>query len=132
MSDTVKLFVYGTLRQGGSLHRIVKSIVVKSSLATLHNFALYKHPSGFFPQITKDMNRKVLGDLLVVSTYTEQFIDMMVMELQAGYSLQEVDVRTEHGIVMPALTFVAVQQPKGFLIESGDWLRYASLNAQIS
>lgn len=129
MSDTVKLFVYGTLQPKGHLHKIVEPIIEKSIGATLHNYALYKHPLGFYPEITKDPSRIVKGTLLIISTYNENFIDLMVMELEAGYALQIVNVRTEHGIVMPALCFVSAEKPKGFLIESGDWLRYAKMNS---
>jgi len=130
MADTVKLFTYGTLQPRGSLNKFIRSITEKSIPATLHNYALYKHPVGFHPEITKDPTRLVQGTLLIISTYNETFIDLVVMELEAGYALQIVDIRTEHGIVMPALTFVAANKPKGFLIESGNWFEYERLNTK--
>ncbi len=124
MKRMAKLFVYGTLQPKGSLHSMIRTIAQNYEPATLNNYALYKHPFGLYPEITKDPFRKVKGTLMDVQTNTEDFIEVLTMEVFAGYSVEVLEVRTEHGLLINALTFVATKEPKGILIESGDWLRY--------
>jgi len=119
-----KLFVYGTLQPKGSLHSMIRTVAQNYEPATLNNYALYKHPFGLYPEITKDLNRKVKGTLMDVQTNTEDFLEVLMMEVFAGYSVEVLEVRTQHGLLINALTFVASKEPKGFLIESGDWLQY--------
>ena len=59
-----------------------------------------------------------------VQTNTEDFLEVLMMEVFAGYKAEVLEVRTRHGLLINALTFVAKDIPKGFLIESGDWLEY--------
>ena len=124
MKRMAKVFVYGTLQPKGSLHSMIRTVAENYEPATLNNYALYKHPFGLYPEITKDLNRKVKGTLMDVQTNTEDFLEVLMMEVFAGYSVQILEVRTNHGLLINALTFVASKEPKGFLIESGDWLKY--------
>ena len=124
MKRMAKLFVYGTLQPKGSLHSMLRTVTENYEPATLNNYALYKHPFGLYPEITKDLNRKVKGTLMDVQTNTEDFLEVLMMEVFAGYSVEVLEVRTNHGLLINALTFVASKEPKGFLIESGDWLQY--------
>jgi gamma-glutamylcyclotransferase (GGCT)/AIG2-like uncharacterized protein YtfP len=124
MKLMTKLFVYGTLQPKGSLHSMLKTVTESYEPATLNNYALYKPPLGLYPEVTKDVNRKVKGCLMNVQTNTENFVEVLMMELFAGYNAEVLEVRTEHGLLINALTFVANRTPKGFLIESGDWLAY--------
>ncbi len=124
MKRMAKLFVYGTLQPKGSLHSMIRTVAQNYEPATLNNYALYKHPFGLYPEITKDLNRKVKGTLMDVQTNTEDFLEVLMMEVFAGYSVEVLEVRTQHGLLINALTFVASKEPKGFLIESGDWLQY--------
>lgn len=124
MRRMAKMFVYGTLQPKGSLHSMIRTVAQNYEPAVLNNYALYKHPLGLYPEITKDLNRKVKGTLMDVQTNTEDFIEVLMMELFAGYDVEVLEVRTQHGLLVNALTFVASNEPKGFLIESGDWLEY--------
>ena len=124
MKRMAKLFVYGTLQPKGSLHSMLRTVTENYEPATLNNYALYKHPLGLYPEITKDLNRKVKGTLMDVQTNTEDFLEVLMMEVFAGYSVEVLEVRTQHGLLINALTFVASKEPKGFLIESGDWFQY--------
>jgi gamma-glutamylcyclotransferase (GGCT)/AIG2-like uncharacterized protein YtfP len=124
MKRMAKVFVYGTLQPKGSLHSMLRTVTENYEPATLNNYALYKHPFGLYPEITKDLNRKVKGTLMDVQTNTEDFLEVLMMEVFAGYSVEVLEVRTNHGLLINALTFVASKEPKGFLIESGDWLQY--------
>ena len=124
MKRMAKLFVYGTLQPKGSLHSMLQTVTNNYEPATLNNYALYKHPLGLYPEISKDLNRKVKGSLMDVQTNTDDFLDVLMMEVFAGYNAEVLEVRTRHGLLIKALTFVAKDLPKGFLIESGDWLEY--------
>ena len=124
MKRMAKLFVYGTLQTKGSLHSMLQTVTNNYEPATLNNYALYKHPLGLYPEISKDLNRKVKGSLMDVQTNTDDFLDVLMMEVFAGYNAEVLEVRTRHGLLIKALTFVAKDLPKGFLIESGDWLEY--------
>ena len=124
MKRMAKLFVYGTLQPKGSLHSMLRTVTENYESAILNNYALYKHPLGLYPEITKDLNRKVKGTLMDVQTNTEDFLEVLMMEVFAGYSVEVLEVRTQHGLLINALTFVASKEPKGFLIESGDWFQY--------
>jgi len=124
MKRMAKLFVYGTLQPKGSLHSMLRTVTHNHEPATLGNYALYKHPLGSYPEITKDLNRKVKGTLMFVQTNTDEFLEVLMMEVFAGYNVEVLEVRTRHGLLIKALTFVAKDSPKGFFIESGDWLEY--------
>lgn len=124
MKRIAKMFVYGTLQPKGSLHSMIRTVTENYEPATLNNYALYKHPLGLYPEIAKDLNRKVKGTLMDVQTNTEDFLEVLMMEVFAGYNAEVLEVSTRHGLVIQSLTFVASQDPKGFIIESGDWLEY--------
>lgn len=124
MKRMAKMFVYGTLQPQGSLHSMIRTCTENYEPAVLNSYALHKHPLGLYPEICKDLNRKVKGTLMDVQTNTEDFLEVLMMEVFAGYNIEVLEVRTRHGLLIQSLTFVSSKQPEGFIIESGDWLEY--------
>lgn len=125
----LKVFVYGTLQPSGRLYDLIEPAVTNFESATLNNFAIYKSPYGLYPEAVKSVGRKVQGTLLLIDGRHRAFYDTMLMELEAGYSLQVVEVRTHHGIVLSALSFILANEPRGFMIEGGNWLEYEAQQA---
>jgi gamma-glutamylcyclotransferase (GGCT)/AIG2-like uncharacterized protein YtfP len=125
------LFVYGTLQRAGRLYELIYPAVKSVEPATLNNYALYKNVYGEYPLVLKDMNRKVKGELLVVDANHSRFIETMMMELKANYTMQFLEVRTPHGMLINALVFVGDNEDAQFLIEDGDWLGYCEAQARI-
>jgi gamma-glutamylcyclotransferase (GGCT)/AIG2-like uncharacterized protein YtfP len=119
-----KLFVYGTLQRAGYLYDLISPAVQDVEPATLSNFGLYKNIYGNYPVVIKENNRKVKGELFTVDLNNPRFIETMMMELKAGYSLEILETRTPHGLLIRALTFVGNPDDAQFLIEDGDWLKY--------
>jgi gamma-glutamylcyclotransferase (GGCT)/AIG2-like uncharacterized protein YtfP len=119
------LFVYGTLQRAGQLYELIQPAVKSVEPVTLNNYALHKSLYGHYPLVLKDIDRKVKGELFVVDANHPRFNETMMMELKAGYSLKFLEVRTPHGILINALVFVGESQDASFLIEDGDWLKYA-------
>lgn len=120
----VNLFVYGTLQRAGYLYELIYPAVINVQPATLNNYALHKNTFGDYPLVLKDVDRKVKGELFSVDANHPRFIEVMMMEIKAGYSLQMLELRTPHGLLINALVFVGDSRDAGYLIEDGDWLKH--------
>ena len=110
---------------GKYLLKLIYPAVIYVQPATLNNYALHKNIYGSYPLVLKDLNRKVKGELFSVNANHPRFIEVMMMEIKAGYSLQQLEIRTPHGILINALVFVGDSLDAGYLIEDGDWLKHA-------
>jgi diketogulonate reductase-like aldo/keto reductase/gamma-glutamylcyclotransferase (GGCT)/AIG2-like uncharacterized protein YtfP len=63
--DTARIFVYGTLRRGGSNHGVVADLLRAIRPAVVHGFTLFDGPS--FPGARPADGKRVEGELLVLA-----------------------------------------------------------------
>lgn len=122
------IFVYGTLRPGGTLYGMAEfHLVRRPELALTSGYALYANKSNTYPYLVKgEPNDIVTGSLLVLPE-GEAFERIIQMEMGAGYDVEILDIQTENLGDMRAFGFVLPKQRSQFLgrrIESGDWLEY--------
>jgi gamma-glutamylcyclotransferase (GGCT)/AIG2-like uncharacterized protein YtfP len=103
--DVIPLFVYGTLRPGGTLYdHYFDTDVVDSERACAAGYSL--RTTGWFPVMAPEAEEISFGDVL----WVRKGMGLMAairMELNAGYSLELVDVELA-GMTepMPALSFI--------------------------
>jgi gamma-glutamylcyclotransferase (GGCT)/AIG2-like uncharacterized protein YtfP len=132
------LFVYGTLRPGCSLHRVIERAVVGQPLDVFTWGGLYHTRNGsidrpIYPVADFDRPGIVHGTLLYVDPEAPQLASTVSMELGAGYRGRTVPVWPEgadHRSVRSesALAFQFNWQP-GPRIPSGDWIEEAGVRA---
>lgn len=127
----VPVFVYGSLRAGGGLERMLPA--KHRQPAFVEGAALWRHPQGYdHPVLTLDSPGDgatgVTGDLVLVPERDSR--DAVMMELLAGYEARWVTVYTDDGERHDALAFTwPDNEPTGSQIDSGDWLAAESENA---
>lgn len=81
------LFVYGTLREGERLHHYYASGVVKIRHEATASGVLYYPGHRSFPGARFDEEGTIVGDLLWYKLDSLSLLDVIRMELSAGYSL---------------------------------------------
>lgn len=118
------VFFYGTLQTDGSLYDLIYPAVILCEPARLTHHGIYKSPYGLYPEAYPLKDHEVKGTLFELDITTSNWREVMLMELRSGYKLQYEQVLTNHGLFINALTFIAKHEPKGFLIESGDFSAY--------
>lgn len=125
--NTIPLFVYGTLRKGFDLHDcIANAIVSEVSVGECHvRGTLYFCPGANFPVLSTTHTRDVTGDLYLVNPDHPNVRDTFLMELNAGYSLEWLDVyaRNTAQIITSAVAFTWKSSHVGPKIVSGDYAR---------
>lgn len=123
-----RLFVYGTLRRGGSLEYMLPPHVLETGTkAYLPNYVLYAG-NGAYPHMHWNGNEhdEVVGDLYQFNS-PDDIWPVVQMELHAGYSMEIVVPYVtlgDHSIGLYSFAFVANTVPAGPLVPWGDWLRY--------
>lgn len=97
MKRLLPVFVYGTLRQGLALHRLLSpAIVEKVSVGECHVAGyLYLHHRADYPVLkTPGVNGwaaaigRVKGDLYILDADDWHTVDVTMMELGAGYNAE--------------------------------------------
>lgn len=120
----VKMFVYGTLQREGSLYELIRPAVLSVEPAVLEGHGLYRSRFGLYPEAFPLRGHSVKGELFDINANGLTFIETVMMEMRAGYKLEVNEVVTSHGFLIEALTFIYREQPTGYLIEDGNWLRH--------
>lgn len=118
------LFVYGTLQPHGSLYRMISEAVISTEPARLLHHGIYRSRWGVYPEAYPLQDHEVKGTLMRVNMYSSQWVEVISMEVGSGYKLQQEQVLTNHGMLIPSFVFIAKDEPQGFLIESGDFNHY--------
>jgi gamma-glutamylcyclotransferase (GGCT)/AIG2-like uncharacterized protein YtfP len=121
----VKMFSYGTLQREGSLYEIIRPAVLSAEPAVLEGYGLYRSRWGIYPEAFPLKGHSIKGTLFEVDANGLTFIETVMMEIRAGYKLEMNEVVTSHGMLINALTFIYREQPTGYLIEDGNWIRHA-------
>ena len=122
----MKVFVYGSLRKGGYLHREMKSAKYLGR-GVLKGYRMYALTS--YPMIVRSFGK------VVVEAYdlpVRKFHRLHRIERGAGYTLDYVKVRVRHNSKRKVVSgFVWVWLPdmvdvkKYKYIPSGDWIKYS-------
>ena len=117
------VFVYGTLRAGGSLHHLLAPHLVEGPHPAGVTGRLGVAEAGVWP-VLLDGDGTVTGELYVVRACPESLAVLGVEELAWGYSLRWVwfDVPGFRGRAIVCCW----EWADGFseIVEHGDWLRY--------
>lgn len=121
----VRMFAYGTLQPQGSLYEIIRPAVLDCEPAVLEGYGIYRSRFGVYPEAYPLKGHSIKGTLFSINANGLTFIETVMMEVRAGYKLEMNEVVTPHGFLINALTFIYRDQPTGYLIEDGDWLKHA-------
>lgn len=122
----VKMFTYGTLQRAGSLYELIQPVVLSVQPATLEGYGLYRSRWGIYPEAYPLEGHTIKGELFDIdASKGTRFLEVVMMEARAGYKLEINQVKTPHGLLIDALTFIYREQPTGYLIEDGNWLKHA-------
>lgn len=128
---TLPLFVYGTLRKGLALHRMLAdSIVEHVSIGDCYVYGdLHFAPLAEYPVLRRKWTApgrgKVVGDLYVCNQDNWSFTDVVMMELAVGYSAEWLPVydRDSGELLQQALAFTWKSHRLGAHIPSGDYAK---------
>jgi hypothetical protein len=124
--STVPIFIYGTLRQGAIRHSWVQHDMVSRHDGKVEGYDLYMNASFDYPAMSKSRNGShvVHGDLVWLRV-NNNFMDLVNMELEAGFQLNLVEVVIPQ-LAEPvlALCFAYPRKPRHdwTRVNSGDWL----------
>lgn len=114
-----EVFVYGTLRAGGSNHRLLGSARLRARLRTVPAYTLYD--LGAYPALAEGGETAVLGEVWALDAATLAACDRLE-DCPRTYQRRPVqleDGRTVQGWLMPAASL------QGFpVIACGDWLAH--------
>lgn len=91
----IPLFVYGTLRVGEALYSYYNSGVVKERHEATSPGVLYFPFHYQFPGARFDEEGTIIGDILWYPLSAASLLEVITMELRAGYSLVKVNVTYE-------------------------------------
>lgn len=121
----ISVFVYGTLRPGGKLHRLIES-ATEESFPAKTNGAIYHVRAGtdekpIYPVANFKEPGTIFGDVLLVDGSSADFQYVDEMETSSGYRRILIEVEDRDGDTHKALAYEydGLYGPK---IESGEWL----------
>jgi gamma-glutamylcyclotransferase (GGCT)/AIG2-like uncharacterized protein YtfP len=116
MSDTFKLFVYGTQKRGGSRAYVLRGQHLLRDAVTTPHYKLFD--LGLYPGMVRVENdgRRVHGELYEVRNGLKSLLDQMEPGL---FRLERVEVEEETGPVYSYLFKVRLKNPT--IIESNRW-----------
>lgn len=126
MDTQIDFFAYGTLRRGERLHDwLANEIVEDKGKATLrYGKLLFAKSHRAYPYLTftGSPNDKAVGEVYTL-TLNEQIYQMLSMEVNAGYSLSEVEVELEDGTTMMCLACTWKENDLlGDEVPNNDWV----------
>lgn len=117
----VKMFVYGTLREGFGLHNSAMSgAKFLGKHRTVPSFSLY---AKYYPWLTRNGNTSVTGEVYEVDE--NRFKRINSIECGAGYKLEEIEL--EDGQIVSAYIYPREEDLKHVSvekIEGGDFVAW--------
>lgn len=120
------VFVYGTLRIGQRLHRVIESQLIEQVAGVTTIGVLYCAGHTGFPYCDFTADGTVVGDLLTVDDDTKVWMDEV--ELGAGYELVDVQVTLPTGETVAAVAYhypLSKREQHGRRVRrvvQGDWM----------
>lgn len=132
------LFVYGTLRPGGSLFQMIKpALVVPPVRAQVVGFSLYAARHEGFPYMMHGHEDSVVQGSILMCREGTELTSVVHMELGAGYKLVATDAHYRAHGQDRELTAIAFVLPSklgymtGEYIMDGDWLEWAKARREL-
>ena len=141
-SNTVDIFVYGTLRPG-QYNDTRTGLAALATGGILKNCttkgAMYNRmgESPVYPVVDTDMDGVIIGDLLMGIDPMSREVEMTHnMEIGAGYEPRTVTIVKPDGLLTEALIYnytigQPFRSPHGVAIPSGDWIAFVNEDARI-
>ena len=124
----IPIFVYGTLRLGGSLHHLISQHILESIDGAFIYADLYESSQGIWPVAKIGSQNKVKGMLVALNLSSEVMISIFREEILFGYDLTWQPIYTgESGNHKHSDALVCTWNSNEFLgiqILDGDWLRH--------
>lgn len=118
--ETVRCFVYGTLRPGDYNHGRVGGTVGEARSASANGQMFHAYPGGrSYPVAKFDLQGIIQGD--VVEFEPREWLSVVSMEEGAGYECWDIFVNYEDGSTEQVKAWQYRGEPRGTKILSGDW-----------
>lgn len=123
-SNLMPLFVYGTLRPGQKLSRLIEDATAFSiparAIGNLYHVPYGTDEKPVYPVAFFGEEGWIYGDILFVDPDSEEFRYVHHMETSSGYRAEEVLVLADNGYPYQATAY-EYTLARGALIESGNW-----------
>lgn len=124
LSDLVPVFVYGTLRVGhGNFSWASDAVVYALIDCTAEGRIYFVTQDRGYPVAKFDETGTILGDVLWFDPKHPDYESVVQMEVNAGYELRPISVKTPQDGSMECQTFHYVHRPRGQRIMDGDWAK---------
>lgn len=122
MAGLIGMFVYGTLRPGAynawyNAARVDRNCVAQGRIYFVQGS--YGYPVAKF-----DEEGEIVGDVLWLDPEGDDYFSICQMEQGAGYEIRNILVQ-KGSVVTRVQAWHYIGNPRGKLIESGDWLKAA-------
>jgi len=114
------IFVYGTLRRGGSLNYKIQDL--KEPVGVFHTLPKYTLYDMRCPCLARGGGTSVVGEVYEIQDL-EEIADIHSMEVHAGYTLEQVELE---GFSEEVHAYFQAPEPSwgNNIIDSGDYIRY--------
>lgn len=120
---TATVFVYGTMRNGGSLaHHYVPAGTPRTAATVTGTLWAVPHAIPAYPALDVDEPGTVVGEIITLPFADWQAL--AAMELNAGYDVAFIYATDHDGNQHYAAAFVMDRPNDATVIPSGDWLTY--------
>lgn len=119
MTDSVRAFMYGTLRTGDYNHHSMN--LAEPARPAVASGKIYHHGLYFatYPVSKFDEEGTIIGEVMDVPM--ERWLSIVCMEQGAGYELMSVEVTYGDGSKEKVAAWHYIHEPRGNVIDTGDW-----------
>jgi gamma-glutamylcyclotransferase (GGCT)/AIG2-like uncharacterized protein YtfP len=114
----MRIFVYGTLRQGGNNHQFLKKAYLIANHVALNGYIMYNYNESYpFAKPCNDLNRVIYGEIYEISPDTLSVLNRLEGTDEGLYMLM-FEPRIEAWLYV-----IGPNAPKNLPeVASGDWL----------
>jgi gamma-glutamylcyclotransferase (GGCT)/AIG2-like uncharacterized protein YtfP len=124
----IRLFVYGTLRQGGRNHGLYLRNAIFEKRIFLTGFQMYSLTG--YPFVLPDKNGQILCEQYLVSPKQLEACDLLELFFSDGHPDNEYDrIEVTNSVGEAGFLYVyadAKNADRRFRVENGDWITYYS------
>lgn len=104
--ETVKVFVYGSLKKGFDNHDVISKDIIKvRKVSTVGRFSMYEDDFGNYPYIVREKKYHIQGELIDVTKDTLKKLD----EFEGApdlYKREKIKVKNKHNQTFDAYAYI--------------------------